>query len=148
MIPREFSDMGGGSADFSSTGRRFHHIGVACSDIDKEARHLSQLGYVPEGEDFVDPLQGIRGRFLTAGGPRLELVSQLQDGGVLSPWLDSGIKLYHLAYETADLEQSIVTLQAQRARLVVRPTPAVAFNDRHIAFLMLPNMLLVELIQD
>ena len=45
----------------------FHHLGVACADIEMETVTYRALGYAPEGEDFVDPLQGIQGRFLLGG---------------------------------------------------------------------------------
>lgn len=108
---------------------------------------MAVLGYHEEGKDFLDTLQGIRGRFLAGGGPRLELLVQTAQGGVLQPWLNGGIKFYHTAYETPDLGDGIAYLRGQRARLIVKPVPATAFNGRKIAFLMLPSMLLVELIQ-
>jgi methylmalonyl-CoA/ethylmalonyl-CoA epimerase len=124
----------------------FHHIGVACHDLDLETRRLAVLGYAPEGPDFTDPIQGVSGRFLSGGGPRLELLTALGDGGVLTPWLNSGVKLYHLGYETTDLTGSLAHLKTERARVMVQPVEAVAFEKRKIAFLMLPNMLLTELI--
>ncbi len=125
---------------------RFHHVGVACLDIAQEAARLAPLGYVVEGSPFVDPVQGIRGLFVSGQAPRLELLEPLAPGGVLQPWLDSETKLYHLAYETPDLGASLARLRAARAKLVVAPVPAVAFGGRQIAFVMLPNRLLVELI--
>lgn len=143
-------DPGTASAALDADGQgqtlRFHHIGVACRDLDAETRRLSPLGYRVEGTDFFDPLQGIHGRFLVGNGPRLELIVQAANGGVLQPWLNSGVKLYHMAYETPDLELGIAYLRGQRAKLVVKPVPAIAFQNRKIAFLMMPNMLLVELI--
>jgi len=124
----------------------FHHVGVACRDIEREAARLEALGYVAEGEPFVDPVQGIRGVFVGHIAPRLELLEPLGPGGVLQPWLDSGTKLYHLAYETPDLAASLVHLRAARGRVVVEPVPAVAFGGRHIAFVMLATGMLVELI--
>ena len=129
-----------------SLGLRFHHVGVACSDIDKENRHFSVLGYTPEGEDFVDPLQGIRGRFLGGQVPRVELLMPLEGSKVLDGWLAAKVKLYHLAYETGDINGAIERLGKLGAKTVRSPVPAVAFQGRQIAFLMLPNMLLVELI--
>ena len=55
----------------------FHHVGFACTDLDAEERVFACFGYTPEGQDFQDPVQGIRGRFLASGGPRLELLSEL-----------------------------------------------------------------------
>lgn len=124
----------------------FHHIGVACRELDDETRTLSALGYQREGPDFTDPVQGIAGRFLVGAGPRLELLAPLSETGVLRPWLNAGVKLYHLAYEARDVTAAIADLRAQGARLIVPPTAAVAFSGRKIAFLMLPNLLLSEII--
>ena len=87
--------------------------------------------------------------FLGGQSPRLELLESLgsTDVGLLSPWLKEDTKLYHLAYLTRNLAQAIERIRAARAKLVVEPVPAVAFGGRDIAFLMLPNRILIELIQ-
>jgi catechol 2,3-dioxygenase-like lactoylglutathione lyase family enzyme len=129
-------------------GLNFHHVGVACRDLDREAAAFAGLGYRPEGADFEDPIQGIRGRFLTGTGPRIELVTPLGDEpGVLTNMLEKGHKMYHLAFTTGDMERSLAEAAAQRGKLVVGPVPAVAFGGRRIAFLFLKNMLLLELIE-
>jgi methylmalonyl-CoA/ethylmalonyl-CoA epimerase len=124
----------------------FHHVGVVSSNIARETGQLAVLGYHPESEEFTDPLQGVRGLFLGGQSPRLELLSPLDSPGVLEPWIKSKSKLYHLAYQTPDLPQTLAELRTGGAKLVVEPVPAVAFAGRPIAFVMLPNMLLVELI--
>lgn len=126
----------------------FHHIGVACRDLDSETRRFASLGYSAESPDFTDPLQGVTGRFLNGGGPRMELLKPLPGSGILTPWLRSGVKLYHLAYETQNITNMIEDYREDGAKLIVSPVPAVAFSGRLIAFLMLPNMLLIELIQN
>ena len=98
---------------------------------------------------FEDPRQGVRGVFLGGQSPRLELLEPLAadgEGGVLEPWLKGGIKLYHLAYETDSLPDAIADLRRERAKVVVAPIPAVAFGGREIAFLLMPNRMLIELI--
>jgi methylmalonyl-CoA/ethylmalonyl-CoA epimerase len=125
---------------------QFHHIGVACLDLEAETRRLATLGYVGEGVDFTDPIQGVRGRFLNGGGPRLELLAPLTEVGVLTTWLKAGVKLYHLGYETADFDSDLARIRSAGAKIVVPPVPAVAFETRRIVFLMMPNMLLTELI--
>jgi methylmalonyl-CoA/ethylmalonyl-CoA epimerase len=125
----------------------FHHVGVACRNLDAEAAAFGMLGYQVEGEDFVDPGQGIRGRFLVGPGPRLELLVALQGSSVLEPWLDKGVKFYHQAFVVESLEDSIEELCGRGGRMVSAPGPAVAFGGRAIAFVMLRNMAMVELIQ-
>jgi len=132
-------------------GLQFHHIGLACRDFAAEQRALETLGYRAESPVYDDPGLGIRCQFLTlpesAGAPRLELVAPLPGSTVLDPWLKQGTKLYHLAFFTDDLDRALADLQAQRGKIVVPPTPAVAFAGKRVSFVMLPNMLLSELIE-
>ena len=72
-----------------------------------EAARLAILGYRAEADDFADPVQGIRGRFLIGPGPRLELLAPLPGRDVLDPWLKAGVKLYHLAYEVTEMDAAI-----------------------------------------
>jgi methylmalonyl-CoA/ethylmalonyl-CoA epimerase len=127
-------------------GMTFHHVGLACRNFELETRTFAALGYRAAGPDFHDPLQGIYGRFLEGAGPRLELLRNDSEPGVLSPWLQKGIRFYHLAYETDDLERQATALSGLGAKVMVKPVPAVAFAGRHICFYMLANLTLIELI--
>lgn len=124
----------------------FHHVGVACADLDLETAQYGALGYQAEGPDFEDGVQGVRGRFLIQGGPRLELLTDLPGRSVVAPWLRRGIRMYHFAWEVPSLRDALRTLESNGARIVVAPVPAVAFPGRHIAFMLLPNRQLVEYI--
>lgn len=127
-------------------GLFFHHVGIACRAFAAEEEVFSALGYTRESEEFMDPIQGIFGVFLIGEGPRLELLRETAEGQRLTPWLRKGIKLYHFGYEVDDMDRAIAQLRAFGAGLVVAPVPAVAFGGRKIAFFMLPNRLLIELI--
>lgn len=134
-------------------GWRFHHLGLACRDLEREAAALSVLGYRPTGSIIEDPGLGVRVWFFEGGGPRIELVAQL-DGtqgadasNVLEGWLARGAKIYHAAYEVEDFDESVSSRLDRQAKVTVRPTPAVAFDGRQVAFLMLRNGYLVELIE-
>jgi methylmalonyl-CoA/ethylmalonyl-CoA epimerase len=148
LSPSQLADSRGGTARYENgQSLNFHHLGYACVDLDEEARGLAALGYVSEGEAFEDPLQGISGRFLVGGGPRIELVCALGGSEVLQPWLRRGTKVYHSAYEVADLRGTSASLVEGRATVVSPPKPAVAFDMRHVTFLLLPNRYLIELIE-
>lgn len=127
-------------------GLAFHHIGVACRNLDAEERAFGLLGYHRERPEFCDPIQGVVGRFVIGGGPRLELLRNRSEPGVLSAWLRKGVRFYHLAYETGDLGQAAAQLLVAGAKALMEPVPAVAFDGRLICFYMLPNLSLVELI--
>lgn len=124
----------------------FHHFGVACRQLDREAAAYKSLGYAAEGPDFLDPIQGVHGRFLVGGGPRIELLVAMEGREVLDPWLKGGSRIYHQAFETPDLLSAVGELKKDGARVVVQPVPAVAFGGRDICFVMLRTLTLIELI--
>jgi methylmalonyl-CoA/ethylmalonyl-CoA epimerase len=126
---------------------RFHHVGVACRNLERERDGLSAVGYAPVGAAFSDPRQGITGIFLEGPGPRLELLAPLEDSDVLDPWLAGGAKMYHLAYEVAELTPALDAARRAGCKLMSAPTPATAFDERLICFLMLRNLMLIELIE-
>jgi methylmalonyl-CoA/ethylmalonyl-CoA epimerase len=128
-------------------GARFHHVGLACRDMDREEAGLSALGYARVGAPFSDPRQGIAGLFLDGPGPQLELLAPLEGSSVLDPWLAGRAKMYHLAYEVPEFDKAIAAAQAAGGRIVSEPVPSVAFDGRRICFVMLRNLFLVELIE-
>lgn len=132
----------------------FHHIGVACHPDalaqGTEREKLELLSYRREGEEWVDDRLGMQGQFMVAphaGAPRLELVAPYGSQSPVTSWLERGIKLYHLAYLVTDLSVELERMRDHRAKLMLPPTPAVAFGGRHVAFVILPNLLLIELIE-
>lgn len=124
----------------------FHHLGVACRDLDAEEATFALLGYRRERDDVVDELQGVRARFMVGAGPRVELLRNLEGHTVLSDWIRKGVKFYHLAYEVDDIEAATAQLADHGAKRVVEPLPGIGFGMRMLCFCMLPNMALVELI--
>lgn len=128
---------------------QLHHVGLACRSLEMEQQVFAALGYQAAGTVFTDTGLGVRGLFLSDGRGQamLELLVPLNEQSPVHPWLERGVKMYHLAYETHDLASGIETLRARRGKVVIPATPAVAFDNRPVAFLMLPNLMLVELIQ-
>jgi methylmalonyl-CoA/ethylmalonyl-CoA epimerase len=129
------------------TGYYFHHIGYATRSLLREREFFKQLGYVQNGLDFRDPEQGVIGCFLEGSGPRLELLENLPESDTLTPWLNSGIRMYHLAYQVEDLEKAINWAREKRGRMTVAPVPAVAFKGRRICFFAFREGPMLEFIE-
>jgi methylmalonyl-CoA/ethylmalonyl-CoA epimerase len=130
-----------------SLGLTFHHVGVACASIAREVSSYERLGYAREGPVYRDTGQKIEALFLAGAGPRLELVKPLGPDSPAATWIRRGARLYHLAYEADDLTAALEAMREKaRAKVLVEPVAAVAFEGRAIAFVMLPNLLLVELV--
>lgn len=131
----------------SEPGFRFHHVGVACRSLAAELRHWERLGYAAEGDIFEDPLQKIRGIFILGGGPRLELLEPAGAGSPVEGFIRRGVKLYHQAFVAQDFDRALSDLATVGGKLVGPPAPAVAFHGRRIAFLMMPGLHLIEIIE-
>jgi hypothetical protein len=127
--------------------RTFHHLGIACKSIEREEAAYATMGYVLEGERFSDPLQGVRGSFMTGGGPRIELLENLPDSTTLTPWLAKNIRIYHMAHLADDFDAEVEVALRAGWKMMRAPLPAVAFGGARVCFLMMPNMQLVELIE-
>ena len=126
----------------------FHHIGIACRDIDKTVQFYLQQGYTATPA-VEDPLQHVRISFLEKdGAPRLELLEPIDDSSPVARTLAAtGVSPYHICYEVQNLDEAIASLRQQRFLLVNGPVPACAMGNRRIAFLFQKNTGLVELVE-
>ncbi len=130
---------------------RFHHIGYACESIE---RHLDDFmrplfSPVAVSEIFADPIQRVRVCFVTQqGGTLIELVEPMGEDSPARNFVGSSRGgLYHLCYETDDLDADIRRFRAKRCLPLSKPVPAVAFGGRRIVFLSTPQRDLIELIE-
>jgi methylmalonyl-CoA/ethylmalonyl-CoA epimerase len=123
----------------------FHHLGVACESIADETETWTSLGYSPEGPPFVDQAQGIRGLFMVGSGPRIELLEATNGSSTLAPWIKRRVKFYHMGYLVRSFDAALETLLAGGATIARSPMMSVYFEAR-IAFLMMPNMALIEIV--
>ena len=125
-------------------GLAFHHIGIACADIEKTARYVREA-YVVESDSGTvhDPLQDVYVRLFNEGTPgAIELVS----GPAVEKLIKSHVTYYHVCYATDDLEASIAAAKAAGAMLVSSPKPAVLFGGRRVAFVF-TELGLVEFVE-
>jgi methylmalonyl-CoA/ethylmalonyl-CoA epimerase len=127
-------------------GLTFHHIGIACEQIEAEVPHYELLGYRREGEIFEDSRQVIRGLFMKGGPIQIELIEPLRPESPVCTFLARGVQMYHQGFLCHNLRGVVRTLIDKGAVLVSHPKPAIAFQGRQVCFLLLPNRMLIELI--
>jgi len=123
----------------------FHHLGVACHDLEKGISEYQSFGYEEESESFTDASIGIKGIFMIKkDAPRIELVQNLPGFTVLDAWLSSGSPMYHIAFT---INESFHSFQKERGEILVfGPIPAVAFANQEVWFTLRKNRQLVEYI--
>lgn len=126
----------------------FHHIGYACANFEREISAFKMLGYRQKDSDFTDKTQGICGRFLIADNqPTLELLKNSEDSHTLDYWLNNKVKMYHIAYTVKDFDKAIQYFLSHNAKIIKQPELSTYFGKK-ICFFVLPNLLMIELIED
>jgi methylmalonyl-CoA/ethylmalonyl-CoA epimerase len=125
----------------------FHHLGVACADLDKEEAIWAALGFLREAPDFEDENQGVRGRFLVGPGPRLELLADLEGRRTVAGFVERGVRFYHHGFYVDDIDSAIAAQRAKGAKLLRPPMSAIAFDGRMGAFLAVARGVMIELIE-
>lgn len=126
-------------------------MGVAVHDIHAAIPVYQDLfGYKLLSGPYDDPQQQATVAFLGFGKLHdfvLELIAPLGEDSHVARLLKKGGGAYHVCYEVADLEKTLSDLRMRRCLIVQQPTPAVAYQGRRIAWVMLPTRQLMELVE-
>lgn len=126
----------------------FHHIGIACRDIESEITVFKMLGYRFEENLFVDSNQGITGKFGYASNqPHLELLQNLENSKTLNSYLDKGIKMYHYGYLVSDIEKTMDYITKCNGKMI-SPLKLSTYFGKRICFFVLSNLFMIELIEE
>ncbi len=126
---------------------QFNHVGVAVANIEQSVEmYVRCFGAVAEGETFTDELQQVRLRFLDLGGSKIELLEPLSETSPLQGLVRRGIGLYHICHEVSDLNATLEHVTRNGAKIISPPKPAIAFQNRRVAFVMLSG-LMVEFLE-
>lgn len=123
---------------------KFHHIGIAVRNIEKELQnYMNILDIEITGGIVFDSNQSARLCMLTLrDGTQFELV----EGTPVEKYLKKGVQMYHACYEVADIDEEIGRLEQKHSIVVSGPSPAVLFNGKKVAFLY-TTIGLIELVE-
>jgi methylmalonyl-CoA/ethylmalonyl-CoA epimerase len=129
----------------------FHHLGIAVASIEKALPFYEKLfGYCLVSGPFADPIQRVSVCFLGRGQPgeiTLELIEPLGEESPIRKTLAKGGGAYHVCYEVGDLDRALQLATESGCVVVSRPAPAVAFENRRIAWFYTPVRELVEVLE-
>jgi len=124
-----------------------NHIGMLVKDIDVSLREFENLGYEVSSKLFRDDIRGIDIIFINKNTYCVELVSPfVSDSSVGKLLTKLGETPYHFCYECKGLVKTIEELTSQGYILIDEPQPAVAFDNRFVAFMYKNGVGLVELV--
>ena len=121
----------------------FHHIGIACFDIEASKNFYVAQGYVAS-ETIEDPIQGVLICFLYKPGmPRLELLAPIDENSPVNRTLAaSGVTPYHMCYEVSNIEAAVKDFKVSRFVVVSN-----LVGDKRVCFLYNKNVGLIELLE-
>ncbi len=126
-----------------------HHIGYLVEDIGAAAEEFKNLGYTQSSAGIVrDDFRGIFICFMQMDGILVELVSPAADGSTVSGILKKKkAGPYHICYLSYDFEADVRTLTQQGFMVIQPPAPAVALQNKSVAFLYSSHSGIIELLE-
>ncbi len=135
---------------FNQFGLKFHHLGLASRREKDTIEFLTGLGY-RIGESIYDGQQSVYVRLCKSEfSPDVEILVPSEVPGPLDGVLKSAeTNLYHICYETVNLERSLELIHGSGIRTICisKPKIAVLFGGMKVSFYMIRGFGLVELLE-
>lgn len=129
----------------------FHHVGCIVTDIEESAQFYEQQLNMERYANIIhDPIQRVDLLFLRDKNfPQfvIELIKPVYEDSPSAQWLRKGNTLQHFCYEVDDLNAKIDEMVEHGSHLFMSPKPAIAFENRRIAFLLTREKLIIELLE-
>jgi methylmalonyl-CoA/ethylmalonyl-CoA epimerase len=129
---------------------KIEHIGIAVKDLDKSNKLFkSILGSEAYKIEEVEG-EGVRVSFFKTGDSKIELLQALNENSPIAKFIDKkGEGMHHLAFEVADINESMKQMKANGFELL-SDEPKVGADNKLICFLhpKSTNGVLIELCQE
>ncbi len=130
---------------------KLHHIGFVVGSIAKSVQpFIDSLQLEWDGLVFHDPNQGVRVTFLrhkAVDSPLLELVEPAGEASPVAAFGKKGGGLHHICYEVENLEERLAFVRSKGGVVARPPMPAIAFQDRRIAWVYTKSKMLIEFLE-
>ena len=136
-----------------------NHLGIVVHDVLEVARLLRLLGLTQLTKPEPDPIQKVSACFLAGGdeqGLHIELIEPTDETSPVAAFLEKGGGLHHLCFEVDDIEEMTEVLSQGDFQEISPPVECVGYDRSfdlkgskatRISFLLLPNRLLIELLE-
>ena len=139
---------------------KLEHIGFVVEKIEEFARVLKAIGFDDMTSPVADRNNNVYASFVPIGGNDdvyLEVLEPVDDTSVVSGFLKrTGGGLHHLCFEVDDIEKASKELNGLGFKMVSGPALCPAYDENlgracegvtRISFFLLPNRLLIELLE-
>mgnify|MGYP003993695259 FL=1 len=124
----------------------FHHIGFLTENINRTVNQFKFLNYKKEKKLFIDKVFKVKIQFIKLNTNIIELIKPSESNIGLKNSFKNKNYAYHFAYKVYDIDHEISKLE-KKFKLIVKPTPAIAFNNKKVSFFKMKNGFIIELIE-
>ena len=135
---------------------KVNHFVIAVENLEKSLELYKKMGFVPCGQIVEDNSRNVKIIFIKNQQDYcLELIQNMDESkpsGAKSALLNHKTKskhsIYHICYETTDIEKAADELKANNIMMIANPEKAIAFNNRKVAFFVSPAIGMIELVEN
>lgn len=125
---------------------KFHHIGFLTKNLNKTQKEFSLIRYKKNSKIIDDKKLKVKILFIKNSNNLIEIVKPYNKNLGLLDLIEKKIFSYHFAYKTKKFRSDIQKLK-KKFKMIVNPTPALAFNNKKVCFFEMPNGFIIELIE-
>ena len=119
---------------------KLHHLGIATANIEKTLDKYNKIYTITSISDIIyDKIQDVD---LCIFSTKEETTFELVCGKKIENYINKGIEIYHLCYETDNFDMTLKQLSEKRLMMISNPEPAVLFNNRKVVFFYTPTGLI------
>ncbi len=133
---------------------KIHHVAYAVSSIEKSKSKFELLGFVEKQGVIEDLDRNIKINFMeNKDGDNsiiIELIEAMDNNSAISNLINkmSGAATpYHICYEVDSIEKAIIKYKEFGFILTQKFAPAIAINNRNVAFMFHKDVGIIELIE-
>lgn len=128
---------------------KINHIGYVVKDLSGSAEiFINLFKYKIIENEVIDELQDVRVQFLYHESlPTVELIMPNSEKSPSQNALQKGGGINHIAYDVPDINEGIKYFETNKFKLVKKPLPGSAHNNKLVCFLYHWKIGLIELVE-
>ena len=130
--------------------KKLEHIGIAVKNLEESNKLFAKLLGKAHYKIEEVASEGVRTSFFEVGGVKIELLEATNADSPIAKFIEKrGEGIHHLAFEVADIQQSIHSY-SNNGFTLLNQQPKPGADNKHIAFIhpKSTNSVLIELCQE
>ena len=130
--------------------KKIEHIGIAVRNLEDSNNIFRKILGKPQYKEEIVDSENVKTSFYKIGSNKIELVSDIEQNGIISNFIDKrGEGIHHIAIHVDDIYNEIDRIEKEGIR-VINKEPKIGADNKLICFLHPKdtNGVLIELCQE